>query len=196
MMSDKKGTDNLVVLTFAGSGTAAAAYEQIMDMDARGQAGIKDAIIVERGEDAEQPASAAMPVGSGQTAGVVPVSGSVDAHVRVIQTHGKKGKYAAGGGGIGFLAGFLLGGPIGGLAIGAGLGALTAALKDFGIDNDKIAAIKARLQPDSSALLLLGRVEDRDLFVDKLRTFEPQVFSSTLTPELEEQLRDRLAGAA
>ena len=122
-----------------------------------------------------------------------PVPTSLDAQVRVIQTHGKKGKYATAGGGIGLLAGFLLGGPIGGLVVGAGLGAITAAMKDFGIDNKSIEAIKARLQPNSSALLLLGHADDRDALIAKLRTFDPTVVSTTLTPEVEKDLRDRLA---
>ena len=68
-------------------------------------------------------------------------------------------------------------------------------MKDFGIDDNNIAVIKARLQPNTSALMLLGHVEDRDAFLDKLRGYEPQVVSSSLTPEVEKQLREALGSA-
>jgi uncharacterized membrane protein len=123
----------------------------------------------------------------------VPVSSARDDEIRVVQTHRKKGKYAAGGAGIGLLAGVLLGGPIGGLIVGAGLGAVTGAMKDFGIDNTDIEVIRARLQPGTSALLLLGHVTDRDDFVAKLRSYDPKVISTSLTPELEKELSDRLS---
>ena len=104
-----------------------------------------------------------------------PVSQSKENQVRVKQTRGKKGKYAAVGGGIGLLAGALLGGPIGLLAVGAAsIGAITAAMKDFGIDDASIAAIKQSLQPNTSALLLLGHANDRDALLAKLREETPR----------------------
>ena len=69
---------------------------------------------------------------------------------------------------------------------------VTAAIKDFGIDDKSLAAIQSRLQPNSSALLVLGRARDRDAYVARLRTFDPQVVSTTLTPEVEAELRRRL----
>lgn len=178
-------TNNLVVLTFEGKETAAAVYEQIEQMEKDKLVKVVDAVIVEY-DDVEM--GGMMPPiegGSGK--------GSTDRQVRVIQTHGKKGKFAAGGAGIGLLAGFLLGGPIGGLVVGAGLGAITAAMKDFGIDDKNIETIKARLQPNSSALLLLGQANDRDALIAKLRTYDPTVVSSSLTPEVEKEIRERLA---
>jgi uncharacterized membrane protein len=186
-------TNNLVVLSFEGMGTAAAVYEQLEQMEKEQLLEIEDAIIVER--DAGEASGRLMPSTPGTTGGgVVPIAGSPDANVRIVQTHGKKGKFAAGGAGIGLLAGFLLGGPVGGLIVGAGLGAITAALKDFGIDDKSITAIKARLTPDSSALMVLGRAEDRDALIARLRAYDPTVVSTTLTPEVEKELRDRLAG--
>jgi uncharacterized membrane protein len=186
-------SNNLVVLTFQGAGTAAAVYEQIVRMEEEKQVKLKDAIIIEReGGDAAATMSPA-PSGSGQ-GGVVPITTALDDNVRVRQTHGKKGAYAAKGGGIGLLAGFLLGGPVGGLVVGAGLGAITAAMKDLGIDDKNIEAIKSRLEPNSSALLLLGTVADKDAFVARLRTYDPKVISSSLAPEVEKQLREQFEG--
>lgn len=177
--------NNLVVLTFDGADAAAGVYEHLEDMEKEKLVKIADAIIIER-TDLEASGDAA-PV-----EGIAPTESPLEDHVRVVQTHGKKGKYATGGAGIGFLAGFLLGGPIGGMVVGAGLGAVTGALKDFGIDDKSIEAIKTRLQPSSSALLVLGQVMDRDAFIARLRTFDPNVLSTSLPSEVEQELRSRL----
>lgn len=186
-------TNNLVVLTFEGQGSAAAVYEQIEQMQKEKLLTIQDAIILEREGGAGTGAAAAQPAASGQGSTAAAMS-PADAQVRVVQTHGKKGSYAAKGSGIGFLAGFLLGGPVGGMIVGAGLGAITAAMKDFGIDDKNVDAIKARLQPNTSALLVLGSVQDRDAVLDKLRSYDPKVVLSSLSPEVEKELRDRLEG--
>ncbi len=178
-------SNNLLALTFEGKETAAAVYEKIEDMEKEKQLTIADAIIIEY--DDVVLGGLMPPVAGGAT------QGGTDRQVRVIQTHGKKGKYAAGGAGIGFLAGMLLGGPIGGLIIGAGIGAITAAMRDLGISDKNISVIKSQLHPDSSALLILGQVEDRDAFVAALRSYDPKVVSSSLSPEVEKQLRERLA---
>jgi uncharacterized membrane protein len=187
-MADK---NYLVVLTFQGAKTAAAVYAQLETLEKEHLASIADAIIIER--DGGEPPGSVPPVEPGSGQGVAPTTSPLEEQVRVIQTHGKKGKYAAGGAGIGMLAGFLVGGPIGAAVVGAGLGAVTAAIKDFGIDDASLAAIQSRLQPNSSALLVLGQARDQDAYVAKLRDFDPQVVSTTLTPELEQALRDRLA---
>jgi uncharacterized membrane protein len=66
------------------------------------------------------------------------------------------------------------------------------ALKDFGIDEKNVDAIKARLHPDTSALMLLGTAEDKEAFLDQLRAYDPKVALSTLSPEMDQMLRDRL----
>lgn len=180
----------LVVLTFEGEKTAAAVYAQLEQLEKEHAVIIADAVIIER--DGGEPPASTPPVELGSGQGVAPVTSPLEHQVRVIQTHGKKGKYAAGGGGIGLLAGFLVGGPIGAAAVGAGLGAITAAIKDFGIDDKSLEAIQSRLQPNSSALLMLGHVRDREAYLSKLRTFDPEVVSTTLTPEIERELRERL----
>lgn len=193
-MSENK-SNNLVVLSFEGVATAAVVYDQIAEMEKQKLLSITDAVILERDESGGLGSNAPLPGGSGQAAGAPPATKPSDAGVRIVQTHGKKGKYAAGGAGIGVLAGWLLGGPVGGLVVGAGIGAITGALKDFGIDDRSVEMLKSRLQPNSSALLVLGQVEDKEAFITKLRSFDPKVVSTTLSPEVEKQLRDRLAGA-
>lgn len=185
-------SNNLVIMTFEGAATAATVYAEAEKLEKEKLITIKDAIILERSGTA-QLGAVATPSSAGQ-GGAVSADARIDGDVRITQTHGKKGAYAAKGGGIGLLAGWILGGPVGGLVVGATIGAVTAAMKDLGISDANIDAVKARLQPNSSALLVLGHAADRDALIDRLRPYDPQIISTTLPPEVEKQVRDRLAG--
>ena len=189
-MADKPES-NLAVLTFEGSGSAEAVYEQIKQMEKEKLVTLDDAVILECTSAAAHVH--AMP---GETASAhmpAPPVSSQGVEVRVKQTQGKKGKYAAIGGGLGLLAGAILGGPVGLLAVGAaGVGAITAALKDFGIDDKTIEAIKQRMQPNTSALLLLGHANDRDALLAKLREYDAQVAMTSLDPDTEKEIVARL----
>jgi uncharacterized membrane protein len=151
-MADKP-TSNLAVLVFEGQDTAQALYEQIEQMQ-------KEKLVSCRGRDhpgirkrrradcTPQRARPAHPQYASP-----PVSTESGTKVTVKQTHGKKGKYAAIAGGIGLLAGAIFGGPIGLATIGtAGVGAIVGALRDFGIDDKSVEAVKQRLRPNTSAL--------------------------------------------
>ena len=193
-MAEKKPTSTLAVLTFEGQETAEALYAQIEKMEKDKLLVLEDAVIIER--QPERDSSSLSGVES--TAAHMyapPVGESKETQVRVKQTRSKKGKYAAVVGGIGLLAGALLGGPIGLLAVGAAsLGAITAAMKDFGIDDASVAAIKQSLQPNTSALLLLGHANDRDALLAKLREYDAKVVMTSLDPEVERELVARLEG--
>lgn len=189
----EKQTSTLAVLTFEGQETAEALYEQIEKMAKEKLLVLEDAVIIER-----EPAWSAPPEDSAAKGmHTPPVGQSKENQVRVKQTRGKKGKYAAIGGGIGLLAGALLGGPIGLLAVGAAsIGAITAAMKDFGIDDTSISAIKQSLQPNTSALLLLGHANDRDALMAKLREYDAKVVMTSLDPEVERELVAKLESQA
>lgn len=187
-------SNNLVILMFEGMDGASAAFAQIEQMEKDKKLTVADAIIIERDADNTLGGVRAVAGASGQGGGSsVPAPDKGAEQIRVIQTHSKKGKYAAGGGGIGLLVGMLFGGPIGGLIVGAGVGAITAAMKDFGIDDKSIEVVKARLQPSTSALLVLGHTNDPDAFIAQLRSFKAEVVSTSLTPEAEKELRTRLS---
>lgn len=191
----EKSTSNLAVLTFEGQGTAEAVYEQIEQLAKEKLVVLDDAVILECTSAATHihamPGEAA---GTGHVPG--PSVGSaqgVEVHVK--QTRGKKGKYAAIGGGIGLLAGAIFGGPVGLLAVGAAsVGAITAAMKDFGIDDHTVDAIKQRMQPDTSALMLLGQANDRDALIAKLREYDAQVAMTSLDPDVEKEVLAKLEG--
>ena len=190
----EKAPSNLAVLTFEGQDTAEALYEQIEKMAKDKLLVLEDAVIIERAPAYEAPSAADSTVAQMHTP---PIRESKEQQLTVKQTRGKKGKYAAIGGGIGLLAGALLGGPIGLLAVGAAsLGAITAAMKDFGIDDASITAIKQRLQPNTSALLLLGHANDRDALLAKLREYDAKVVMTSLDPEVERELVAKVEGRA
>ena len=190
----EKAPSNLAVLTFEGQDTAEALYEQIEKMAKDKLLVLEDAVIIERAPAYEAPSAADSTVAQMHTP---PIRESKEQQVTVKQTRGKKGKYAAIGGGIGLLAGALLGGPIGLLAVGAAsLGAITAAMKDFGIDDASITAIKQRLQPNTPALLLLGHANDREVLLAKLREYDAKVVMTSLDPEVERELVATIEGRA
>jgi uncharacterized membrane protein len=188
----EKPTSTLAVLTFEGQDTAEALYEQIEKMAKDKLLVLEDAVIIERAPTYDAPSAADSTVAQMHTP---PISKSKEQQLTVKQTRGKKGKYAAIGGGIGLLAGALLGGPIGLLAVGAAsLGAIAGAMKDFGIDDASITAIKQRLQPNTSALLLLGHANDREALLAKLREYDAKVVMTSLDPEVERELVAKLGG--
>jgi uncharacterized membrane protein len=193
-MADKP-TSNLAVLIFDGQETAQALYEQIEQMQKEKLVSVDDAIILECAGGA-QIHSGVSNAGASQFA-AAPVATESGPKVTVKQTRGKKGKYAAIGGGIGLLAGSIFGGPIGLATIGAaGVGAIVGALRDFGIDDKSVEAVKLRLRPNTSALLVLGYANDRDALLAKLREYDAQVVMTSLDPEVERELVAKLESKA
>jgi uncharacterized membrane protein len=185
----EKQASNLVVLMFEGQDAAEALYKQIEKMEKEKVVVVDDAVIIER----EDVAISSAPAGENGPMVGQPARISPEASVTVKQTRGKKGKYAAIGGGIGLLGAAILGGPIGLAVVAtAGIGAVTAALKDFGVNDETVSSIKQRMQPNTSALLLLGRANDRDAFLAQLRAYDAKVVMTSLDPELEHELVARM----
>ena len=185
----------LVVLTFQGAKTAAAMYTQLQELEKKHGVSIVDAVIIERGAGA---APGSTPLSSFVTVKAWPRQPARStAPSGVIQTHGKKGKYAAGGAGIGLLAGFLLGGPIRQrLPVRHGFRLVTAAMKDRAgqraSDLREIKRMPARTARRCWRLVMYVNARP---YIASLRTFDPYVVSTTLTPEVEEELRKRLAAS-
>jgi uncharacterized membrane protein len=75
-------------------------------------------------------------------------------------------------------------------------GRLIATVRDDGITSKFIRQVKEKLEPDTSALILLGRsdAERRQHVMARLRKFDPKVLESDLPPELEQELTRSLEG--
>lgn len=99
------------------------------------------------------------------------------------------------GTGIGALLGVLLASvffPIGGLILGAAGGALVARMADLGVDGKFVKDVAERMQPGTSALFVLGHGGDPSAVMGVLRNYKGTVLQTTLSSEVEENLRKAL----
>ena len=83
-------------------------------------------------------------------------------HPRVGRLQSKTGTGARRGAVLGAFAGALVLAPAAGAAAGAGVGALAGRLRHTGIDDAFLAEMTQRLEPGTSALLVLSRNADLD----------------------------------
>jgi uncharacterized membrane protein len=82
--------------------------------------------------------------------------------------------------------------PLAGIAFGAGAGALIGKLFDTGVDQKFVKDVRAALEPNNSALFIVGDKGDPNAVLAALRPYKGKVHQTTLSPELEEQLRHAL----
>jgi len=94
------------------------------------------------------------------------------------------------GGMVGAVLGFAF--PIAGVVLGVAGGALVARLLGSGIDSGFVKELGVRLRPGSSALVLVVRQGTPELVLSVLRLHKGHVYHTTLSPELEQQLRHAL----
>ena len=101
---------------------------------------------------------------------------------------------ATGGGALmgafwGMLFGLLFFVPFFGLAVGAAMGALMGHFSNYGIDQNFIDQVRAKVTPGTSALFLhsSGAVPDR--VADAVKGQEFEIIQSNLSKEQEDQLR-------
>jgi uncharacterized membrane protein len=170
-MAKKDPTGNIIVLGFPTIDGAENMLANVESWEKRGFFTVKDAVVVTKGSGANQ--------------------------LEIKQTVKKAGKWALGGGGIGFLAGMLVGGPIGGIIVGATVGAISGALKDSGIDDKFIRSVSNSMSGDTSTLFVMVTPNpDRDEaeLMKELAEQRATVISTTLAPDREEQLRNKLSG--
>jgi uncharacterized membrane protein len=111
-----------------------------------------------------------------------------------IKTHnelsGATEKGLVAGGMLGAVLGFAF--PIAGVILGAAGGALVARVLRSGVDPGFARELGAKLQPGSSALVLIVRQGTPELVLSALHPHKGHVFQTTLSPELEQQLRHAL----
>lgn len=100
-------------------------------------------------------------------------------------------KWATAGGAFwGLLIGAIFFVPLFGLAFGAGMGALSGSLRDFGIDDGFVEAIRERVTPGTSALFLLSSDADRDRVRAALGDIDAELIGTNLTAEHDHLLAD------
>jgi uncharacterized membrane protein len=85
--------------------------------------------------------------------------------------------------------------PLVGMLIGAGAGALSGKLSDYGINDNFIRELSAKLTPGSSALFVLVRKATPDRVLPELGQFGGTVLHTSLSTEQEAKLRAALGEA-
>jgi uncharacterized membrane protein len=89
------------------------------------------------------------------------------------------------------LVGLFLG-PIGAILIGAGAGALIGKAFGLGIDKKFLEQVKAAVTPGTSALCVVIRKGDPNVFFGAIRPYEGEIIYTNLEEEQEETLRRAL----
>lgn len=155
---------HLIVVTFDGPNEAGNALKSLRQIEKSGRLKLNDTAVIAK--DAEGKIHLKNEVSSGVETGAVI------------------------GGLLGPLLMFTF--PLAGIAIGAGAGALIGKMFDTGVDQKFVKDVQAALQPNQSALFLIVREADPNVALAALRPYKGEVYQTTLSTELEEQLRNAL----
>ena len=103
---------------------------------------------------------------------------------------------AAGGSFWGLLFGLVFLNPLIGVAVGAGAGALGGALTDFGINDQFMKDLAAKVKPGDAVLFLLIKSMTADKVLNEIKDVGGTVLKTSLDETREQHLRDTLAAAA
>jgi uncharacterized membrane protein len=152
---------NLVVLTFDNETDAGAALKSLRNMEKMGQMSIEDTAVLVKDQ-------------TGKLRVDNEVSGAVETGAVV-------------GGSLGLLISFMF--PVAGIAIGMGGGALVAKLMQTGVDGQFVKDLGEELQPGTSALFVMGRGSNHRVVLEALEPFKGTVYQTTLSTELEDELK-------
>lgn len=154
----------LVVITFADKETANAALTAVRGVEKSGNLSLSDTAVIVKDAD-----------------GKVSVDNEWSSGVEI---------GAVAGGVLGLFTSFIF--PVVGTIAGAALGALVGSKFDTGVDKDFVKDVSQSLTPGHSALFLLVRGGNPDAAIAAMRQFQGTVHQTTLSPELEQSLRDAL----
>jgi len=155
---------HLIALTFDGETVAADALRSLRQLEQSADLDLEDTVVLVKD-------------GSGEIKIDNELSGATE-----------KGLVA--GGIVGAVLGFAF--PIAGVVLGAAGGALVARFLKTGIDSGFAKEVGAALQPGGSALVLIVRQGTPELVLSALHPFQGNVYETTLSPELEQKLRQAL----
>jgi uncharacterized membrane protein len=97
---------------------------------------------------------------------------------------------ALGGAFWGMLFGLIFFVPFLGLAIGAASGALFGSMRDVGISDEFIQAVREKVTPGTSALFVLTSGAVQDKVADEFRGTQAELIRTNLSDEQEARLRE------
>lgn len=90
----------------------------------------------------------------------------------------------------GLLFGFIFLVPFLGMAVGAAVGGIAGKFKDYGINDDFIKEVQAKVTEGTSALFLLTGATNREKIQDAFRNVQMELISSNLSDAQEADLRE------
>ena len=93
----------------------------------------------------------------------------------------------------GFLFGLIFFVPIFGMMVGAATGALSGSLADYGIDDNFIKNVQAKVTEGTSALFLLTGQVTVDKVEDIFKESNAELIQSNLTKEQEDKLKEHFS---
>ncbi|MET0908927.1 MAG: DUF1269 domain-containing protein [Ilumatobacteraceae bacterium] len=103
------------------------------------------------------------------------------------------GRGALGGAFWGLLFGLLFFVPLLGAAVGAAAGGIGGSMRDVGIDDDFIDAVRAKVTPGTSALFVLTSDAVMDKVTEAFASLHPELIETNLSAEEEATLREAFA---
>ena len=160
---------DLIAIAFDSKDKAQTALTRAMEMQKSHLLDLGDAVIVSKDENGK---------------------------VKLQQSMNMTAMGATSGGLWGTVVGMLFLNPLLGLAAGAASGALMGALTDVGINDQFMKDMGEQLTPGTSALFVLVRKSTPDRVLPELRELGGKVFTTSLSKEQEQRLREALEGEA
>ncbi len=94
----------------------------------------------------------------------------------------------------GLLFGFLFFMPLLGMAVGMAVGGVSGKFKDYGINDDFIKEVQAKVTEGTSALFLLTGAVNRDKVQEAFQNVKMELISSNLSDAQEAELRQAFGG--
>lgn len=148
---------SFVIVRYQGRDTAKEALSSLLDLEAEGIVDLADAAAVYKTR-----------------------RGRIKLHqTRELST----GKGAALGGAVGLVIGAAVGGPVAAALLGSAAGGVGARLKDSGLSNATLRALREDLSAHDSALALLIRSADWETVRDRMAGFDHEVLVADLSNE-------------
>jgi len=155
-------SSNMVVMTFSNEYTADQVRDRLVELQKAHLIKVDDAVVVVRGQDGK---------------------------VKVKQAANLAGAGALSGAFWGMLIGLLFFVPFFGLAVGAAMGALMGHFANYGIDQNFIDQVRAKVTPGTSALFLLSSGAVTDKVADAVKGQQFEIIQTNLSKEQEDKLR-------
>lgn len=112
---------------------------------------------------------------------------------KTTQVHDQTRKGALTGGFWGLLFGLIFVLPFLGAAVGVAMGALAGHFSDYGINDEFIEQVRAKVTEGTSALFVLTGHVDREALIAEMSDLNMELIQSNLTPEEEQALREAFA---